>query len=185
MLGDARLTLAESPDTYDLIVLDAFSSDAIPIHLMTREAMATYVSKLAPGGIVIMHVSNRHMELSSVVAGIAHVNGLTSRYNNRAPREGEEDSNYIFTSTVVISARNDEDFGALREDADWIAIDPPAGQRDMDRRLLQRHRRGDAAILEAASGLRGRRATLLHRPRRADASPPAEEKDASPPAEKK
>jgi spermidine synthase len=50
VLGDARLTLAETSDQYDLIVLDAFSSDAIPIHLMTREAMATYVSKLAPGG---------------------------------------------------------------------------------------------------------------------------------------
>ena len=79
VLGDARLTLAESPDKYDLIVLDAFSSDAIPVHLMTREAMAIYVSKLAPGGIVMMHVSNRHMEFASVVAGIAHANGLVSR----------------------------------------------------------------------------------------------------------
>ena len=64
MLGDARLTLAESAGrSYDLIVLDAFSSDAIPIHLMTREAMAIYLRKLAPHGIVLMHVSNRHMEL--------------------------------------------------------------------------------------------------------------------------
>jgi hypothetical protein len=129
VLGDARLTLAESPDTYDLIVLDAFSSDAIPIHLMTREAMATYVSKLAPGGIVIMHVSNRHMELASVVAGIAHANGLISRFTNRAAREDEDDAKYIFTSTVVISARREADFGALLEDADWTVIDPPAGQR--------------------------------------------------------
>jgi len=129
VLGDARLTLAESPDTYDLIVLDAFSSDAIPIHLMTREAMATYVSKLAPGGIVIMHVSNRHMELGSVVAGIAHANGLVSRINSRAAREDEDDAKYIFTSTVVISARQDTDFGALLEDSDWTIIEPPAGQR--------------------------------------------------------
>jgi hypothetical protein len=129
VLGDARLTLAESPDTYDLIVLDAFSSDAIPIHLMTREAMATYVSKLAPGGIVIMHVSNRHMELGSVVAGIAHANGLVSRINSRAAREEEDDAKYIFTSTVVISARQEADFGALLEDADWTIVEPPAGQR--------------------------------------------------------
>jgi len=129
VLGDARLTLAESPDTYDLIVLDAFSSDAIPIHLMTREAMATYVSKLAPGGIVIMHVSNRHMELASVVAGIAHANGLVSRVNGRAAREDEDDAKYIFSSTVVISARQETDFGALLEDADWVVIEPPAGQR--------------------------------------------------------
>ncbi len=129
VLGDARLTLAESKDQYDLIVLDAFSSDAIPIHLMTREAMATYLSRLAPRGIVLMHVSNRHMELSSVVAGIAHVNGLVSRVNNRAARDGEDDSDYLFTSTVVISAREDADFATLREDADWTVIDPPAGQR--------------------------------------------------------
>jgi hypothetical protein len=129
VLGDARLTLAESPDTYDLIVLDAFSSDAIPIHLMTREAMATYLSKLAPGGIVIMHVSNRHMELASVVAGIAHANGLVSRVNNRAARDDEDDAKYVFTSTVVISARDEKDFGALLDDADWTVIEPPAGQR--------------------------------------------------------
>ncbi len=129
VLGDARLTLAESPDKYDLIFLDAFSSDAIPIHLMTREAMATYVSKLAPGGIVIMHVSNRHMELASVVAGIAHANRLVSRMNNRAARDDEDDANYIFTSTVVISARQEDDFGGLLEDKDWSVLDIDPEQR--------------------------------------------------------
>jgi hypothetical protein len=128
-LGDARLTLADAKDQYDLIVLDAFSSDAIPIHLMTREAMATYLARLAPCGIVVMHVSNRHMELASVVAGIAHANGLVSRMNNRAPREGEDDAKYVFTSTVVASARQDEDFGVLRQDQDWSVIEPPFGQR--------------------------------------------------------
>jgi hypothetical protein len=129
VLGDARLTLAETSDQYDLIILDAFSSDAIPIHLMTREAMATYVSRLAPHGIVLVHVSNRHMELSSVVAGIAHANGLVSRMNNRAARDDEDDSKYLFTSTVVINARDEADFATLREDADWNEIEPPAGQR--------------------------------------------------------
>jgi len=128
-LGDARLTLADAKEQYDLIVLDAFSSDAIPIHLMTQEAMATYLARLAPHGIVLMHVSNRHMELASVVAGIAHANGVVSRMNNRAAREGEDDSKYVFTSTVVISAREDQDFGVLRQDQDWSGIEPPAGQR--------------------------------------------------------
>jgi len=128
-LGDARLTLAETSDQYDLIVLDAFSSDAIPIHLMTREAMATYVERLAPHGIVLMHVSNRHMELSSVVAGIAHANGLVSRMNNRAARDDEDDANYVFTSTVVISAREDADFDTLGDDPDWTVISPDPRQR--------------------------------------------------------
>src|SRR3954449_6882892 len=129
VLGDARLTLAQSLDQYDLIILDAFSSDAIPIHLMTREAMAIYLSRLAPNGIVLMHISNRHMELASVVAGIAHANGLTSRVNNRAARDDEEDVNYVFTSTAVISAREDADFATLGEDADWSVISPDARQR--------------------------------------------------------
>jgi hypothetical protein len=129
VLGDARLTLAESPDQYDLIVLDAFSSDAIPIHLMTREAMAIYLSRLAPGGIVLMHISNRHMELASVVAGIAHANGLVSRHNNRAAHEGEDDTKYVFTSNVVISAREEKDFGELLEDSDWSELNIDPNQR--------------------------------------------------------
>ena len=77
VLGDARLTLVDAPDAaYDLIIVDAFSSDAIPIHLMTREAMELYARKIAPNGMVVMHLSNRHLELASVVAGIAQANGL-------------------------------------------------------------------------------------------------------------
>jgi hypothetical protein len=76
-----------------------------------------------------MHVSNRHMELATVVAGIAHANGLVSRVNNRAAREGEDDAKYLFTSTVVISARAEQDFGPLLQDEDWTAIEPPDGQR--------------------------------------------------------
>ena len=110
-------------------MLDAFSSDAIPIHLMTREAMATYVKRLAPHGIVLMHISNRHMELGTVVAGIATANGLTSRINNRAARDDEDDAKYIFTSTVVISARADADFDTLGDDPDWTFIGPDTSQR--------------------------------------------------------
>jgi hypothetical protein len=153
VLGDARLTLAESTDTYDLIVLDAFSSDAIPIHLMTREAMATYVSRLAPGGTVLMHVSNRHLELASVVAGIAHANGLVSRMNNRAARDDEDDAKYLFTSTVVVSAREEKDFAVLLDDKDWIAIEPDANQRiwtddysNVVGAIIRQYRKGHPAI---------------------------------------
>src|SRR4029077_16835840 len=68
VIGDARLTFAREPDgVYDLIIFDAYSSDAIPIHLATQEAMKIYKDKLAPHGAVVMHVSNRHLELASVV----------------------------------------------------------------------------------------------------------------------
>ncbi len=76
VLGDARLRLADAPDgSYDLIFVDAFIGAAIPLHLLTREAMALYLRKLKPNGIVAMHVSNYNLELASVVAGIAGANG--------------------------------------------------------------------------------------------------------------
>ena len=72
IVGDARLTVMREPDgLFDILVIDAFSSDAIPVHLMTREAVAGYVTKLAPGGILVMHISNSYMELRSVLAAIA------------------------------------------------------------------------------------------------------------------
>ena len=68
-LGDARLTLAGEPDNqFDLLMIDAFSSDAIPIHLITREAVEMYFQKLAPGGLLVVHVSNRHLRLEPVLA---------------------------------------------------------------------------------------------------------------------
>jgi spermidine synthase len=71
-LGDARLSLANEPDsTFDLIVLDAFSSDAIPVHLMTREALALYLRKIKPGGAIAYHISNRYLELRPVLFSLA------------------------------------------------------------------------------------------------------------------
>jgi hypothetical protein len=72
VLGDARLTLAKAPPaSFDVVVIDAFSSDAIPVHLLTREAMAVYLSKLKPDGILAMHVSNIHLDLEPVAANLA------------------------------------------------------------------------------------------------------------------
>jgi len=78
VLGDARLRLREAPDaSYGLIVLDAFSSDAIPIHLMTQQAIDLYSSKLAPGGLLVFHVSNRYLDLGPVVATLARSRNLS------------------------------------------------------------------------------------------------------------
>jgi hypothetical protein len=128
ILGDARLTLADAPDgAYDLIVVDAFSSDAIPIHLLTREAMAIYLKKLSPHGIVVMHVSNRHLELASVVAGIAAANGAVTRVNDTS--DIDETSNpYKYSGTVAAVARSDEDFGALAQSKDWEIKQPDPKQ---------------------------------------------------------
>jgi hypothetical protein len=79
ILGDARLTLADQPKTYDYLLLDAFSSDSIPVHLLTREAFRLYAARLKDNGLLVLHISNRHMELESVVAALAKDSGLAVR----------------------------------------------------------------------------------------------------------
>ena len=78
VIGDARLSLArEANGSFDVLVLDAFSSDSIPTHLMTREAMSMLRSKLTPGGMIIFNISNRYLKLEPIVAQTARAAGLT------------------------------------------------------------------------------------------------------------
>jgi hypothetical protein len=127
VMGDARLTFAREPDgIYDLIIVDAYSSDAIPIHLATEEAMEIYKAKLAPQGAVVMHVSNRHLELSSVVVGIAEANDLKSWvYSEDSGRDNE----YIFSTSVVVSAREEADVGRLASSEQWALEEADEKQR--------------------------------------------------------
>jgi hypothetical protein len=120
-LGDARLRLRDAPDNfYGLVVLDAFSSDAVPAHLLTREALALYLSKLAPGGLIVFHTSNRALELERVVCGMADDAELVSRvfsdgeYNSQTGKD---------PSTWVVVARSAADLGALSTDARWQPLD--------------------------------------------------------------
>jgi hypothetical protein len=124
VLGDARLTFAQEPDhVYDLIIVDAYSSDAIPVHLATAEAMGIYKSKLSLQGVVMMHISNRHLELRSVVEGIAAANGLKTWIWSNGSEE-TDDENYVFGSDVAISAENENDIGTLSHDKFWVLTPP-------------------------------------------------------------
>jgi spermidine synthase len=111
VLGDARLRLREAADAaYGLIVLDAFSSDAIPIHLITRDALDLYLSKLAPGGLVVFHISNRHLDLGPVMADLAasrnlHAVGL---YDPTPYQVQGKD-----TSVWIVMAREERDIASL------------------------------------------------------------------------
>jgi hypothetical protein len=120
-LGDARLKLREAPPaSYGLIILDAFSSDAIPPHLLTREALQLYLDKLSAGGIVAFHVSNRSLDLQGVVAGLVRDAGLAALVfddGEYVPEKGKEPSQWIAV------ARRTEDLGSLNRDARWQAID--------------------------------------------------------------
>jgi hypothetical protein len=127
VIGDARLTFAREPDgIYDLIIVDAYSSDAIPIHLATEEAMEIYKNKLAPQGAVLMHVSNRHLELASVVVGIADANDLKSWVYSE---DSNRDNEYIFATSVVVSARAEADVGKLASSGQWAETEAEDNQR--------------------------------------------------------
>ena len=80
ILGDGRRSLSTAaPAEYDLLILDAFSSDAVPVHLVTREAMSLYLEKLAPGGLLVFNITNRHLDLQTVIGNLAEDAGLTTR----------------------------------------------------------------------------------------------------------
>jgi hypothetical protein len=126
VLGDARLTLADSTERYDLIVLDAFSSDAIPVHLLTREAFAGYLRKLAPSGVIAVHVSNRHMELASVVAAVGKAERLIA-YERQDDQANDFINDYRANAEVVALAGNPADLGGLPSRRGWRKLDPIPG----------------------------------------------------------
>ncbi len=127
VIGDARLTFAKEPDgLYDLVIVDAYSSDAIPIHLATEEAMEIYKAKLAPQGAVVMHVSNRHLDLASVAVGIADANDMKSwTFNEDSGRDADQ----IFATSVVVSARDAADVGSINTDEKWVYTEADDSQR--------------------------------------------------------
>ena len=125
VLGDARISFAEARDaSYGLIVLDAFSSDAIPSHLLTREAVALYTRKLAAAGLLAIHISNNHLDLESTVANLAHDAGLVAvtrldEYVTAAEtRAGKTPSHW------VVLARRRADLGGLGKDSRWRELAP-------------------------------------------------------------
>lgn len=126
-LGDARVRLEavrrERPEErYDVILVDAFSSDAIPVHLLTREAMRLYFDVLGPRGIVAVHISNRYLRLEPVVANLAADGG----YAGLLQHGTAGDVRGAVEASWALLARRPEDFGELASDPRWTAspLDP-------------------------------------------------------------
>lgn len=120
VMGDARLQLQHAPPGhYGLIVLDAFSSDAIPVHLLTREAVELYLSKLAEGGLLAIHISNRHLDLAPVIGDIARDANLVAllSHENRIAVRGKNSSRW------VVVARRQSDIGTLLEHSIWQPLE--------------------------------------------------------------
>jgi SAM-dependent methyltransferase len=121
VLGDARLSLRDVPDaTYDAIVVDAFSSDAIPAHLLTAEAMAEYLRVVKGGGIVLVHVSNRYYDLAPAVAAAAAANGLPAVRRVYVPTDADRAAGAAITDAVAVTS-SDRARSDLRG-AGWDAL---------------------------------------------------------------
>jgi len=119
VLGDARLSLrGAAPASHDLIVADAFSSDAIPVHLLTREALDLYLSKLAPNGVLAVHVSNRYLDLDPVLATLAAGRGLTCLVGEQGASSADP-ARGLTPSKWVVMARRPEHLGRLPADRRW------------------------------------------------------------------
>lgn len=103
LLGDARLVLErESPQGFDLLAVDAFSSDSIPVHLLTREALAVYRRHLREGGVVAFHISNRYLNLKPVVQQMAEEAGMTPLLVADDPESGSS----LYRSDWVLVTTN-------------------------------------------------------------------------------
>lgn len=128
ILGDARLQLARRPQRrFDLLVIDAFSSDAIPVHLVTREAVRLYVDRLSPRGVLAFHISNQHLDLSPVLGALAADAGLTALIAEDGDGEGPDSGK--FASTWVVLARSRAHVEALATSDDWNDLPPSPGRR--------------------------------------------------------
>ena len=130
VLGDARLALAREPDgQFDILLMDAFSSDAVPTHLLTQEAMALYMAKLDRDGILLLHISNRLLDLAPVVAANVAQLGLAARLGKLG--QVDDDSIDVPSSWVAVT-RDDATLGALDLSDRWTPLDNAAhsGWRD-------------------------------------------------------
>jgi hypothetical protein len=119
VLGDARLKLKRAPGRrYGLIVADAFSSDAIPVHLLTREALALYRSKLRKRGIIGVNITNSYVALEPVLGNLAHEAGLAcvGREDRWSRADGVPQTD---ASDWVLMTRDRRDFGAVASDGQW------------------------------------------------------------------
>ena len=120
VLGDGRLSLTSVPaGAYDLLILDAYNSDALPIHLITREALQLYLSKLAPQGVLVFNITNTHLDLEPVLASLAQDSGLTSRTQDDAYVEMDEAEQGKINSKWLVMARTPADLGPLASDPKW------------------------------------------------------------------
>ena len=130
VIGDARLTLTrEPPGEFSVLIVDAFSSDAIPVHLLTREAFKVYERVLDERGVLLVHVSNKHLDLHPVVAALAKDAGLIALLNEHDPDSADERAELDYASDWVALVKQREDLPNARSDTSWKLMTVPEGFR--------------------------------------------------------
>ena len=129
-LGDGRLQLDAAQDgRYELIVIDAYSSAAIPVHLLTREAIAIYMEKLRPNGLLAIHISSPYLDLEAPLARAADDLGLISRTQHHVVDDEDPLFHlYVDSSRWMVIAHSPEALGELAADEEWKT---PAGHEDI------------------------------------------------------
>lgn len=125
-LGDARLNLEHTTDTFDVLLMDAYSSDAVPIHLITVEAIRGYLKRLKPGGLLAIHISNRYMDLWPVFAAAAKELNLVERRRYDVT-ENELLFPYKNASNWLVLAPKESDLGSIAIDPNWMPDETPSG----------------------------------------------------------
>lgn len=121
VLGDARLSLKTAPEAhYQMIVLDAYSSDAIPVHLLTREAVRLYLSKLAPGGLLVFHISNLNFDLHPLILALTNDAGLFSLFTEDPGPQPPLASGERMASRWVAAAREVTTLEPLEKTGKWV-----------------------------------------------------------------
>ena len=123
VLGDARIALVKEPArSFDVLVVDAFSSDAVPVHLLTREALQLYLDKLDAGGIIAFNITNSYLHLTPLIADLAHDAGLVVLVQYDQLADAAAVSLGKATSRWAVMARTPDALGALTRDARWKPV---------------------------------------------------------------
>jgi hypothetical protein len=127
VIGDARLSLQNaSAHHYDMLIADAFSSDTVPAHLVTREAIQLYLTKLTEHGLLAFNISNRYLDLRPVLGALAQDAGLACSVQEDLNVSADEQAKGKFASTWFLMARRRSDLEPLESQPNWhqVQVEP-------------------------------------------------------------